>query len=116
MSKQIPHGPDHLYCPWWKQKMAKVCHTCPMWTQLRGRNPNTGEEVDQWNCSLATLPMLLVENAQQARAAGAATESFRNEVVKRAEESKAQQSTAYAGQIAHHVSAPEIVMIPFKGN
>jgi hypothetical protein len=51
--------------------------------QLRGTNPNTGAEVDQWNCSLATLPLLLVENAQQARAAGAATESMRNEIVKR---------------------------------
>ena len=81
--KQIPRGPEHLYCPTWKKKMSAVCHTCPLWVQLRGRNPNTGEEVDSWQCSLASLPMLLVENAQQARSAGAATESMRNEIVKR---------------------------------
>ena len=63
--------------------MAKVCHTCPMWTQLRGRNPNTGEDVDTWNCAVAHLPLLLVENAMQTRQAAAATESFRNEVVRR---------------------------------
>ncbi len=80
---QIPRGPDNLVCPLHKTKMSKVCHTCPLWVQLRGKNPNTGEEVDQWNCSLATLPMLLVENAQQARQTGAATESMRNEIVKR---------------------------------
>jgi hypothetical protein len=78
---QIPHGPDNLICPLHRSKMSKVCHTCPLWVQLRGKNPNTGAEVDQWNCSLASLPMLLVENAQQSRQNGAATESFRNTMV-----------------------------------
>jgi hypothetical protein len=86
---QIPHGPDNLICPLTlsaplgPSKMSKVCHKCPLWVQLRGTNPNTGAEVDHWGCSLSHLPMLLVENAQQARAAGAATESMRNEIVKR---------------------------------
>lgn len=83
--KQIPRGPDHLVCPLHQKKMATVCHKCPLWTMLRGKNPNTGEEIDQWNCSLASLPMLLVENAMQTRQAAAATESFRNEVVRRAD-------------------------------
>ena len=80
---QIPHGPDTLVCPLHKEKMAKVCHKCPLWVMLRGTNPNTGKEVDEWQCSLSALPMLLIENAQQARQAGAATESMRNEIVKR---------------------------------
>jgi len=80
---QIPRGPEHLVCPLHKAKMSKVCHTCPLWVQLRGKNPNTGQEVDKWDCSLATLPILLVENAQQARQHSAATESMRNEIVKR---------------------------------
>jgi hypothetical protein len=77
----IPRGPDHLYCPQWRKKMSAVCHTCPLWVQLRGRNPQTGDEVDSWQCSLASLPMLLIENAQQTRQNGAATESLRNELV-----------------------------------
>jgi hypothetical protein len=80
---QIPPGPKHLVCPLHQKSMASVCHKCPLWVCLRGSNPNTGKEVDEWQCSLATLPMLLVENAQQARQAGAATESMRNEIVKR---------------------------------
>ena len=80
---QIPRGSETLICPLHRTKMSKVCHTCPLWVQLRGTNPNTGTEVDQWNSSLATLPYLLVQNAQQARQAGAATESMRNEIVKR---------------------------------
>lgn len=80
---QIPRGPENLYCPLWQKAMVKVCHTCPLWIQLRGKSSNTGMEVDEWVCSLASLPMLLIENAQQTRQAGAATESMRNEIVKR---------------------------------
>lgn len=79
---QIPHGPDDRICPFHRAKMSKVCHTCPMWMLVRGKNPNTGQEVDQWNCSFAFLPMLMIENAQQTRGAGAAIESFRNEMVR----------------------------------
>lgn len=55
---------------------------CAWFIQLRGINPNTGKEVDDWGCSMAWLPMLLVENSQQQRQTGAAVESFRNEMVK----------------------------------
>ena len=49
---------------------------------MRGNNPNTGEEVDEWACSMAWLPILLIENSQQQRSTGAAVESFRNEMVR----------------------------------
>jgi hypothetical protein len=48
---------------------------------LRGTNPNTGKEVDEWMCAVAALPMLQIEVAKEARQGAAATESFRNEVV-----------------------------------
>jgi hypothetical protein len=49
---------------------------------VRGNNPQTGESVDEWGCSLTWLPTLLIEGSQQTRQAGAAIESFRNEMVK----------------------------------
>ena len=49
---------------------------------MKGTNPNDGKEVDEYACAIAWLPMLLVENAAQSRQAGAAIESFRNEMVK----------------------------------
>ena len=45
-------------------------------------NPNTGEEIDEWGCAITWLPMMQIETSQQARQAGAAVESFRNEVVR----------------------------------
>jgi hypothetical protein len=67
------------YCPLIKGDCVEL--KCAWFTQMRGTNPNTGKEVDEWNCAVAWLPMLLVENSMQQRHTGAAVESFRNEVV-----------------------------------
>lgn len=55
---------------------------CAWFIKIRGHNPNTGEEVDDYGCSMAWLPILMIENSQQQRQTGAAVESFRNEMVK----------------------------------
>jgi hypothetical protein len=81
MQRQIPRGPENLYCPLHKASMDTVCHKCPWWQQVRGVNPNTGEEIDRWDCAVAFLPLLLIEAAQQARQGAAATESFRNHML-----------------------------------
>jgi hypothetical protein len=61
---------------------------CAWFMKIRGNNPNTGEEVDEYGCSMAWLPMLMIENSQQQRSTGAAVESFRNEMVKSNETSQ----------------------------
>jgi hypothetical protein len=78
---QIPHGPKHLICPQHRKKMSLVCHTCPWWVQIRGKDPQTGKELDQWSCAVALLPTVILETAHQTKSVAAATESFRNEVV-----------------------------------
>ena len=55
---------------------------CAWFLKIQGANPNTGEQVDEWGCSMAWLPILMIENSQQQRQTGAAVESFRNEMVK----------------------------------
>lgn len=55
---------------------------CGWFIQIRGNNPNTGEEIDHWGCAIAWMPILTLENSQQQRQTGAAVESFRNEMVK----------------------------------
>jgi hypothetical protein len=51
---------------------------CAWFTQVRGKNPQGGEDVDHWGCAVAWMPLLLIETAQQSRQTGAAVESFRN--------------------------------------
>ena len=50
--------------------------------KVRGNNPNTGEEIDEYGCAIAWMPIMMIENSQQQRQTGAAVESFRNEMVK----------------------------------
>jgi hypothetical protein len=71
------------FCPLLKKDCVQM--QCNWFIQIRGKNPNTGQDVDEWGCSIAWLPHLLIENANQTRQAGAATESFRNEFVKSTE-------------------------------
>lgn len=79
---QIPHAEDNgLVCPLHKKEMVKVCHKCPWWILIRGKDPQSTKEIDQWGCSIGFLPMLMIENAQVSRGNSAAIESFRNEMV-----------------------------------
>lgn len=55
---------------------------CAWFLQIQGKHPNTGEDVNDWGCSMSWLPILMIENSQQQRSTGAAVESFRNEMVK----------------------------------
>ena len=57
-----------------------VKHHCQLWMQIRGRDPQTGAEIDRWSCADALVPTLLIENAQMSRQTGAAVESLRNEI------------------------------------
>lgn len=66
-------------CPLLKKDCVGL--QCSWFTQVRGTNPQTGQEVDEWACAIAWMPMLMIENSQQQRQTGAAVESFRNEMV-----------------------------------
>lgn len=70
---------DGEFCPLISKKC--VGHKCAWYTQVRGINPNTGQELDEWKCAVSWMPMMAVEIAQKSNQTGAAVESFRNEVV-----------------------------------
>lgn len=55
---------------------------CAWFMKVAGVNPNTGKDVEEWGCSMAWLPIMMIENSQQQRQTGSAVESFRNEMVK----------------------------------
>jgi len=57
-------------------------HRCAWFTMLSGRNPNTGENVDERGCAMAWIPVLLIENSMQQRSTSAAVESLRNEAMR----------------------------------
>ena len=67
-------------CPLLNKKCIK--HNCVWYNMLQGKHPQTGLDVQEWGCSIAWIPLLLVENSQQIVQTKSATESFRNEMVK----------------------------------
>jgi hypothetical protein len=55
---------------------------CAWFMKIQGKNPQNGQDIDDWGCSMSWLPIMMIENSQQQRSTGAAVESFRNEMVK----------------------------------
>ena len=88
MQYEIPAG---VKCPLWRRECRKVCPTCRWFKLVRGRNPNTGEDIDTYDCSVSFWPVLQIETTMAVRSGAAATESFRNEVCERAERAEAVQ-------------------------
>lgn len=68
------------YCPLIKKNCIE--HRCKFYIHLLGKNPQSTATIDNWDCAISFLPILLIEGAQQTRQAGAAIESFRNEMVR----------------------------------
>ena len=58
-------------------------HRCMWYTKVVGKNPQTEEQIDEWKCAIAWMPILQVETSQTNRRQTHALESFRNETVKR---------------------------------
>lgn len=68
------------FCPLIKKDCVGL--TCAWYTRVQGYDMNSGNQVDSYECAIAWMPMLLIENSGQQRQTGAAVESFRNEMVK----------------------------------
>jgi hypothetical protein len=74
------------FCPLLKKDCVGL--QCAWFTRVQGTDMNTGNQVDEYQCAMAWMPMLLIENSGQQRQTGAAVESFRNEMVKANETSQ----------------------------
>ncbi len=83
----MPMVDPQIMCP--HTGFARSCnsivseHTCPKFTKILGKHPQTGADIEHVGCSDTMLPLLLLEISQQVRQSGAATESFRNEFARR---------------------------------
>lgn len=67
------------FCPFIQKDCIGL--ECSLFTHVRGTNPQSGQEVDEWACAFAWMPMLLINTAQEVRQGAAATETLRNEMV-----------------------------------
>lgn len=70
---------ERKWCPLIQKKCVQ--HKCAWYINIQGSNPNTGEQLNTWDCSIAWIPVMQIETSQKANQAAAAVESFRNEMV-----------------------------------
>lgn len=54
---------------------------CRFWVTVMGEDPQTGETINNGDCAMAWMPVLMIENSKVNRETGAAIESMRNESV-----------------------------------
>lgn len=94
------------FCPLIKKNCIE--NKCSWYCQVRGVNPNTGKEIDEWQCIINLLPALLMENSQQQRSTSAAIESFRNETVKRSDVTNSLLYQATQNYLIDPISVKEI--------
>ena len=66
------------FCPLLQKECIGL--QCAWIIQIRGNDPQTGKEIDEWDCAVKWMPTLLIENSNQQRHTSAAVESFRNNV------------------------------------
>lgn len=84
------------FCPLLKKDCIGLA--CSWFIQVRGTNPQSGQEVDEWACAIAWMPMLLISTTQEIRQGAAATESFRNEMATASAKARALQLAIAVGQ------------------
>ena len=71
-------------------------HRCMWYTKVIGKDPQTEEILDEWNCAIVWMPHMQIETSQTQRGVSSALESFRNETVKGQKEFNALMSTGQA--------------------
>lgn len=97
MEIKIAECPLGAKCEEVKTENGKpVIYRCPWYIQIRGVDVNTGKDTDNWGCAIAWMPALMINTANESRKGVAATESFRNEIVKQG--TQTQQALRVAAQ------------------
>ena len=81
---QIPHARKGKMCPKHMKDMSEVCHDCGWWVGLHWTDPATKEVKSKWNCAVVMNVLTNVDVTKSMTGVQAATESMRNEMVKRA--------------------------------
>ncbi len=71
---------QETFCPLIKKPCRGL--KCLWFTHLIGIHPQTGKNIDEWDCAMKWLPILMIENTKETMSLAASIDSFRNETMK----------------------------------
>lgn len=63
--------------------IGEEIHQCHWYVKLAGKDPQTGENIEQYKCAIAWQPILAIEGNGAASGIAASIQSLRNETVTR---------------------------------
>jgi hypothetical protein len=99
--------PPATWCPLVKGqcKMGQ----CMWFIHIRGTNPQSGQEIDEPDCAVKWLPVLMIDTTRAVRGTQAATESMRNEIVERMD-NPTPRATGQLDLVDHiNLQAPKLI-------
>ncbi len=68
-------------CPLLKKPCVQ--HECAWFCHVTGQNPQTGAQIDMWDCAIKWTPVVMMDAAKNTKGVQAAVETMRNDVVER---------------------------------
>lgn len=71
---------DGEFCPLIQK--ACVTHKCKWYKKIIGLNPQTGAQIEEYDCAIGMLPILLIENAAVGRQVSAEINEVKKETAK----------------------------------
>lgn len=77
-------------------------HRCNLLMDIKGQNPNTGEEITDSKCAFVWQVLMQMDTTRKVSGVQHATESFRNEMIKTNEQSQVTMASALAIAYQNH--------------
>ncbi len=74
------------WCPFVGKKCVE--HKCVFYKNIIGTDPQTGVEINQWDCAIAMLPTLTIEVAQKANQTAAAIDTLKTDLERQHKENQ----------------------------
>lgn len=95
-----------VICPLLKKPCIE--HECMWYCHVEGKNPQSGQDVDCWDCAVRWIPVMIMDQTRHTKGVQAAVESFRNETIERQD---ALNTTLVATQILPAIQADRAKLI-----
>jgi hypothetical protein len=70
------------WCPFWKQRTSKVCHTCAFYLPIamEAKHPQGNERADVWDCAIKHQLLVQLDTGRRVERAAAEGEKTANEM------------------------------------
>jgi hypothetical protein len=92
-----PRAPAGQRCPLWRKDVSKVCHACDWYRVIPVQDDPAAPVRELWGCAMVLNAVAVRSMHAAIDGLQAATESFRNEMVRREDRAQAERTAMVDG-------------------